>query len=215
MKKNNVLGLVMGTILVSGGVTVTTAYAGGYCTSSGCYVWETAPRWGSDGGGSGSYDNTTTYGPEDPQMICADLKENPAPNCNADNPPQLVVNGCGSATVDVPDFLVSFFKPLPAASYGGIFTEACNKHDVCYGSWGQPKSSCDADLKNDMIQAAKTVLGIGYPAFQVEVEGQAWAYSTGLAWGPIQAFISQPAFDSAQAEGQCRSYAGSVQYFCH
>lgn len=215
MDRGNILGLVLSTILVSGTVATPTAYAGSYCTLSGCQVWETVtPGWGGAGGGGGSFDNTTTYGPQDPQLICAGLMENPAPNCNANNPPPLIQNGCGSASVDVPDFLVSFTNPAAAATYGGIFTEACNKHDACYGSAGLLKNFCDTDLRNNMIATAKAILGANYPLFQSDVEGQANAYAAGLQWGPIATFISGPAYDAAQAEGNCRSWSGAVRFSC-
>lgn len=114
MKRGNVLGLVIGTILVTGTTAATLAYAGGWCTPTNCYVWESVPPgWGSGGSGSGSYDNTQTYGQPDPQAVCEDLTANPEPNCNVNNPPPLIQNGCGSASVDVPDFLVSFTIPWP------------------------------------------------------------------------------------------------------
>ncbi|GEM_PF-1680852 len=216
MKRGNALRLVIATVLVSGGAAATVAYAGGYCTLSACYVWGTAPPgWGSGGGGSGSFDNTQTYGQPDAQAVCEDLSGHPEPNCNINNPPPLVQNGCGSASIDVPDFLVSFTNAAAAASYGGIFRAACNKHDVCYGTSWQTKAWCDADLKNDMIRSAKDRLPNDvYLFFKADVERQASTYSSGLQWGPIEAFVSGPAWSRAQIDARCRTWSDAMKYYC-
>ena len=63
-------------------------------------------------------------------------------------PPSL--NGCGSKDSEwVPD---SFFGIVS-------FTEACNKHDVCYGTCGANKADCDKGLREDMASACDKKFG--------------------------------------------------------
>lgn len=218
MKRNTVLGLVIGTIVASG-ITVTAGvHAYGYCTPNGCYVWDNlpSPGGGTGGGLGGGSDHTDTNSDNDYRNICADLESNPPPGvCDANNPPPLIQNGCGSASFDVPDFLVSTSHPIEAAGYGGVFTDACNKHDVCYGTVWTTKEGCDTRLREDMVASAKALIPPDrWPIFQAEVEGQAAAYSSGLQWGPVQAFISGPVFDQAKTEATCRSWAQGIHRNC-
>lgn len=218
MKRNTVLGLVIGSIVASG-AAATAVHAYGYCTPNYCYVWENIPSpGGGSGGGGGGTDNTDTDPNDDWRIVCDDLEANPpAGVCDANNPPPLIQNGCGSASFDVPDFLVSFNHPIEAAGFGGIFTAACNKHDVCYGTAWETKQGCDTRLKQDMIATAKQIIPADrWSTFQGEVEGQATAYSSGLQWGPIDAFISGPVWEDANKEAVCRSWAyGLKSYNCN
>lgn len=218
MKRNSVLGLVIGTIVASGVTVAAGVHAYGYCTPNGCYVWENlpSPGGGSGGGWGGGMGHSDTSPDNDYRIICTDLQANPPPGvCDASNPPPLIQNGCGSSSFDVPDFLVSTSHPIEAAGYGGIFTAACNKHDVCYGTAWESKEGCDTRLKDDMIAGAKALIPPDrWPVFQAEVEGQAAAYSSGLQWGPVGAFISGPVFDAAKTEATCRSWAQGIQQNC-
>ena len=64
-------------------------------------------------------------------------------------PPTL--NGCGSKDSEwVPD---SFFGVVS-------FTEACNNHDICYGTCGASKSDCDRGLGRDMANACEKKFGV-------------------------------------------------------
>lgn len=83
MKRNTVLGLVIGTIVASG-ITVTAGVqAYGYCTPNGCYVWDNipSPGGGTGGGLGGGSDHTDTNSDNDYRNICADLESNPPPRC--------------------------------------------------------------------------------------------------------------------------------------
>jgi len=66
--------------------------------------------------------------------------------------PEASVNGCGSQGaegIDVPD------------SYLGVvsFTEACNRHDQCYGTEGMTRETCDAQMLEDTLEACGLVPG--------------------------------------------------------
>ncbi|WP_199912400.1 hypothetical protein [Stenotrophomonas sp.] len=136
--------------------------------------------------------------------------------CNVYNPPVLLVNGCGAVGgMPVPDFLVSPVSAGVAAGYGGIFTDACNAHDVCYGTVGKDKAACDAQLNEDMV--AVGLANIPEPNkgfFMPYVQGQAWAYSKFLQWEYIQPWTSGPAFNAAQDEAWCRKWSAEYQEIC-
>ncbi|MCA8101194.1 phospholipase A2 [Burkholderia contaminans] len=116
----------------------------------------------------------TAFMPVSPRLQCEftrslrqDLK-----NCNFANPPNI-----GEFRLDMkvgkkePFTKAVFFTPNPAALQNGCgpangwlkhvipnaplgydFTNACNNHDVCYGSrWG--KNSCDNAFERDMMQS--------------------------------------------------------------
>jgi len=57
-------------------------------------------------------------------------------------------NGCGPQDWRGP--LVPEHPVSPVS-----FTDACNKHDICYGSCDCPKSKCDSNFLNNMIAACK------------------------------------------------------------
>lgn len=62
-----------------------------------------------------------------------------------------LANGCGAKGK----------TKFPAGGPGGIwtFTPACDNHDVCYGTCGNSKSSCDRAFLRDMRSACRSFYG--------------------------------------------------------
>lgn len=93
---------------------------------------------------------------------------------------------------------------VPAVWLGAIFTRACNKHDVCYGSFLAPKSACDANLGEDMVNLARDRIDPAqWPYYENYVRSQAAAYAGFLSTD----FISMGKYEAAQVEGSCRTHA--------
>lgn len=66
--------------------------------------------------------------------------------------PAATVNGCGSQGaegIDVPD---SFFGLVS-------FTEACDRHDRCYGTEGMTREACDDQMLEDTLEACGLIPG--------------------------------------------------------
>ncbi|WP_414737529.1 hypothetical protein [Gemmata algarum] len=59
-------------------------------------------------------------------------------------------NGCGSdATV-----VARFARPLVPQGFGSIsFSEACNRHDICYITPGQNRAACDRQFRRDLARS--------------------------------------------------------------
>lgn len=223
MSTSHVLRNIIGCIILIGtGSASEELGAVSYCTVNGCHVTPPStaiPGYGGGGGGWGNDGNSGDLEREYTALWCQDAPTNfwEYYSCNLNSPPPLEVNGCGTAGgIPVPDFLIApGAQAAAAAAFGGIFTEACNSHDRCYGTAGSTKSSCDNNLYNDMVavaeeripQAVKTV-------FIPFAQGQAWAYSKFLQWEYVAPWTSNPAFNSAQDEALCRKWSSEYHDIC-
>ena len=156
-------------------------------------------RSGSDGSGDDDSDESHD------DAVCAAIKAAIPDGCNLKSPPPLVPNGCGAGVTAgiVPDFLIA--NGVPVERFGNLFTSACNRHDVCYGTLGKDKDQCDIALGIDMLNKAKDVItGRQWVFYESHVIVQASAYSAFLrsSFGSI---FSNSAFGSAQVAAVCRS----------
>ncbi|HMQ17009.1 MAG TPA: phospholipase A2 [Phycisphaerae bacterium] len=61
------------------------------------------------------------------------------PNPNIPNDPNGITNGCSSPFGDRPS--------------GVDFRPACQRHDLCYGTCGKSRQTCDTEFLNDMLAA--------------------------------------------------------------
>jgi len=163
---------------------------------------------GGGGGGGGFGGGASTYANEEPgnwydPVQCATIEAQAAQNqCDLNNVPVLTRNGCGNKDFDVPDFL------LARPSLGNIFTPACDDHDVCYGTFGTSKDSCDLVLGNKMRNACSAQFAMGVTDMPFAAcDEQASLYTGALQSPLISTFISGPTFQQAQKEGLCRVIA--------
>ncbi len=102
-------------------------------------------------------------------------------------------NGCGPRIIvgkaDPGDWLI------PDSTVGaiGIFTEACNNHDVCFGTCGADIRRCNADFQREMATACEKEFGTFNPLRYVCII-QSYVYE--IAVSSIGSFV----FESAQDE---------------
>jgi len=222
MAGSKVLRCLIGSVILAAGAVATdAALGGGFCTISGCTVTGPLMPGIGGGGGGGGWGNDGNSGDPDRQTIpmwCADFPHHMWNDysCDVYSPPPLAVNGCGTAGgVPVPDFLVSPQSAAVGASYGAIFTAACNAHDVCYGSSGANKDVCDARLNEDMVAiGSRNIPEATRGFFMPFVQGQAWAYAKFLQWEWIAPWTSVPAFIHAQDEATCRTLSAEFREIC-
>ena len=182
------------------------SYFGGVSTDY--YYRDIEERSGPDGS-SGSGDEEPVS--EDEQALCNAISALVSAECDLKNPPVLTVNGCGGGTSAnlVPDYLL--VNGVPVVRLGAIFSEACNEHDRCYGTYLFDKEECDASLTLDMIDFAKARMSsVQWLFYQVHVRVQAMNYGAVLQQAPIKA-IADGLFASAQAEGACRAFAKNAK----
>lgn len=223
MTGSRALRSVIATLLAAGALTVAgEVAAGSFCSLNGCQVRPpvSVPGFGGIGGGGGGWGNDGNSG--DPEREyrahwCSDFpSEVWKHGCDVYSPPQLAVNGCGTAGgAPVPDFLVSPVMPGVAAGLGGVFTIACNRHDTCYGTAGSSKATCDDALYQDMVMFAEQKIPSHLlPMLSPAVRGQAWAYSRYLRWDTISPWNSGGYFDMAQDQAYCRRWASEHQQIC-
>lgn len=229
MKSSHALKLVMASILGMGASAVIDGAMAGTssCTESGCTVYPilfppiSGPGEGGGGGGGGWGGGDGSSNPRDEyskMMWCADapVQTWDEHGCDLYHPPELEVNGCGTAGgVPVPDFLVApGALQAGAAAFGKVFKEACDVHDRCYGTHASDKHQCDERLREDMISQAQDKLGGAFPVFGAFVVGQATAYARFLQWEWIEPWTSQPAYDRSQIDAACRASSKSFKDYC-
>jgi hypothetical protein len=102
-------------------------------------------------------------------------------------------NGCGPAgggDALVPDCPILFVFGLIDLGCG-CFTPACTTHDICYGTCGANKDTCDLNFYNDMVDICNSTCIIS----GVKCRALAWVYYQAVS------NFGQGAFDSAQMEG--------------
>lgn len=143
---------------------------------------------------------------EEQQAECEAIKAKVDDRCNLSSPPLLITNGCGSEGSElVPDYLI--INLVPVTALGPIFTDACNVHDICYGTYPADKTACDAMLYTNMVSFAKSDMSdFQWTVYQFHAVSQAYLYSNALQ-SPFLAGASGEAFDGAQADGACRYYS--------
>lgn len=167
----------------------------------------------SEPSGSGNEDPDSSEAKEEDQAQCDATVANAPEGCDVRHPPELVRNGCGTgATANiVPDSLI--VNGTIVSRFGNLFTSACNRHDVCYGTAGTNKDACDVALGADMYRKAQDVIPSSQWAYyESHVIVQAGFYSAFLRSRFGKVFSNQ-AFQAAQVDGYCRmlnSYAVSA-----
>lgn len=157
--------------------------------------------WFGGGGGHGGWGGVSTVAPDNPDVPdeCANIHGAALSiHCDLKNPPRLVVNGCGSRG--------STWVPDGVPGYPGLFSAACNEHDVCYGSMGVTKESCDARLGARMARECQSI-----DSSDVIARGlctlAASAYPAALRGLPQ----AETAFATAQQEALCRSLSAMAE----
>lgn len=60
-------------------------------------------------------------------------------------PPPSPPNGCGPVAGVYP----------PQGAFGANFTDACVRHDICYGTLGAPKEGCDSSFRTELVEACQ------------------------------------------------------------
>ena len=101
-------------------------------------------------------------------------------------PGQPIGSGCGDAGTDskVPDQYVGF-----------NFTRPCFNHDICYGTCGTNKATCDNNFRNDMLAECKAI-----PWYQIIVGIQNDCIFAANAYYAAVHFLGQGAFCAGQKE---------------
>jgi len=221
MSGSRVLRCVVAALIAAGAFAGGQAVANSFCSISGCQVRPPTliPGYGGGGGGGGWGNDGNSGDPEREYQAtwCMDFPHEVGKyGCDVYSPPPLTVNGCGaSAGTPVPDFLLSPVNPGVAASFGGIFAEACNRHDSCYGTAGASKAVCDEALNRDMVNMGKEKISVPLVyLFDAAIRGQAWAYSRYLQWDWVLPWNSEQHFNRAQDEGYCRKWAAEYGQIC-
>lgn len=221
MSGSRALRMVVVTLLGASAWVAGEADAVSFCVNNRCEV--RPPAWVPGffgGGGGGGWGNDGNSGdPERDRQAswCMDFPYEIAQyGCDVYAPPELQVNGCGTATgMPVPDFLLSPVRTVEAAAQGGIFTVACNNHDACYGRAGANKADCDEKLRVEMINFGMRDIKAPFKAmFAPFVSGQAWAYAKFLQWESVAPWTSDRAFNAAQDQGYCRRWATEHRQIC-
>lgn len=173
------------------------------------YIDDIPERSGSGGDGSDNSDE----GNYEEDAECDAMVSNAPEGCDVRHPPELIRNGCGTgATASiVPDSLI--VNGATVIRFGNLFTSACNRHDVCYGTAGTNKDACDIALGADMYNKAQDVIPSSQWAYyESHVIVQAGFYSAFLRSRFGKVFSNQ-AFQAGQVDGYCRmlnSYAVSA-----
>lgn len=148
------------------------------------------PYSGVGGGGGGGWGGVGTTVPDEDNNICAIIASQNEPGCDLNNPPELIVNGCGSdGSAWVPDGMPD--NPT-------LFRRSCDAHDQCYGGSGQSKPQCDGALRDSMYTDCEI-----YPEgsqSRNDCRATADIYESVLSSG----MGSDSAFDRARFEMRCR-----------
>lgn len=205
MNHSKALRAVISVVILAGAVSTESLAQ----TRLGTYtVTGSSPgTFGGTGGGGGGYGGTQTDVLPDTNNYdvakCAALVTEASQNqCDLSSVPILTPNGCGNNDFDVPDYL------LARPSLGDIFRPACNDHDVCYGTFGTSKDSCDLVLGNKMRNTCSNLWLGGITDMPLAAcDEQASLYSGALQSPLVSKFISGPTFEQAQKEGHCRAIA--------
>lgn len=181
------------------------SYFGGVSTDY--YYRDIEERSGSDGSDSSGEESVS----EDEQALCNAISALVSSECDLGNPPVQTVNGCGGGmfVYAVPDYLM--INGAPVLRPGPVFQSACNKHDICYGTYLADKTACDAQLRLDMIQMTQDKFSsFQWAVYGLAVKAQANLYSTALQTAPILS-VAQGLYRSAQQLGACRAYSKKAQ----
>jgi hypothetical protein len=159
--------------------------------------WGGSGGWGGGGGGGGWGGNSTGGGDDGggygDDGVCTVISDTNEPGCDLANPPQYAENGCTGS----PD-------GMPGAP--GLFNNACNRHDFCYGMTARDKADCDQSLGSDMVMACDSRWLIGGVMNWLQWEdcnARATIYSGAL----LTNIISSSFFEDARFEFRCRTRA--------
>jgi hypothetical protein len=105
-----------------------------------------------------------------------------------------VPNGCGPENgPSVPNYFY-FLNIWPPHLDVFPFVNACNNHDICYGTLGSNKATCDSHFLSDMQRICADNAS----------SSASYYYCDGLAYTYYEAvhLFGQSAFDNAQAEAR-------------
>ncbi len=102
-------------------------------------------------------------------------------------------NGCGPENgPSVPNYWT--FYNLFGKTDVFPFVNACNPHDICYGTLGSNRATCDTQFLNNLLNICSTYSTSW--ASRTYCQGLAYTYYYAVAW------FGQPAFDAAQARAR-------------
>lgn len=161
-----------------------------------------------------NYDDDSFPVPEAP--ACEDLYASAPDDCDLANPPVLTTNGCGGGPTAgiVPDSLVLVDDGSIWIGYPGLFSNACNRHDKCYGTHPGDKTTCDDTLMSDMLDSARNQISpIVWQRYGASIMNQINGYGAFFR-SSVGGDISMIFFNSAQKEDVCRAYSDSVSLYC-
>ena len=160
---------------------------------------------------SGDDEPADTETDEEKKAECDAIAAKVSGSCDLKNPPLMVTNGCGSGVTTnlVPDFLSVY--GVPVLRLGPIFQDACNEHDICYGTYLTSKEACDLNLHADMVDFARRKMSDSqWMAYRTFVVAQALSYSRALQLPPVSTF-ADGAFQTGQLNGACRVYSAKAE----
>ena len=104
--------------------------------------WKQAdPAGYVDGGSLYQYVSGSPVGDLDPNGLKG--RKCPPGQMSVPNPAHIPAsNGCGGAGL--------LGALIPEKPWGAIFSDACNKHDICYDTCNSDRSNCDREFKEDL-----------------------------------------------------------------
>lgn len=179
------------------------------------------------GGGGGYFgaastfdDNAYSYErdlfPEPEAPTCEQLAGSAPEGCDVTRPPELATNGCGGGPTAgiVPDSLVIASGNQISMGFPGLYTDACNRHDTCYGTHPGDKRACDDALVSNMINAARDAIPpIVWQRYGAGIMDQINGYGAFFR-SSIGTQVSMVFFNGAQEEDICRNYSDAVRMYC-
>lgn len=146
----------------------------------------------------------------DKEKFCKNLAGNQPPGCSASSPPSVpgfdpswVGNGCGDGSFAIiladavvghaiPGYSGDLDHPLPGIS----FYAACQRHDMCYGSMGSSKTTCDNDFKSALSYVCSSNSNYGFSC----------SLLTSIYYNAVK-YLGSSNFNAAQGEVACASWA--------
>lgn len=183
--------------ITSGGYSWT----GGYCWIEYSLVRGTPSRWDPPQfpdlpGGSPPANNPA---------MCQDVLDNWPDGCSEEKAPFVMPDGCS-------------WSPDNAGPVG--FTPACNAHDVCYGTFGTSKASCDGSLGDDLRGGCT-----GYyrnamrgtedeEFFQLQQAKEACKETANTYENVVSAFPAWAFYDDGQDLGECIEAHDDRDQYC-
>jgi len=135
------------------------------------------------------------------------MLESKPSNCDVGETKDMSANGC----TGVPSSFA-----VAGASQSANIIGACNNHDVCYGTLGISKATCDTNFHSDMITTCRATFGYpyNYVGGQMIINRQyancaqmASAYYVGVTViNDLLAIVDQDFYNRAQNDAACNAW---------